>query len=457
MTSRRVSPSINVVSRIYEQQGRKGLIKTEIRLAEAASAYTRFATLIGRERWKSRVDQIRKHTAPDGFLRDYLLRKYSCASMLESCAELLVARGELDEREIIDRGLQPAIAFMMQALSLYDACVEEQRERFLSRIRAALIDADEMRGLQLEMLVAAGVVMRGYSVRIPEIERSVAGDQATVFDILVEDFGETGIEIECKAIGEDTGRKIRGDHARNFYECLSRKLEPILEELKKGIAVVVTVPDRFEDALKTFHKQSVLADYICSNVRGENPSEALAGVEVVFQEFDPAESLAIATGGREGHHGAARKIVDKITGTVNRNVLVNTKDDLKGAVIVALRSLKSDRFAAQVTEIARNASSRQLSKTRPGVVVLGIEISDLAMREAAQLQTELDKIAKEFYRRDQRGHVATLGFLSQRTTKLRGENSETIGASFYHFKNVRCVFSLPDLQILFNGSDPARS
>lgn len=433
------------------------MIITEIRIAEATNAYTRFEALIGREKWKYRVDRILKHTAPDGFLREYFLRKYSYAVMLEICAELVTEREELNEYDIIERSLQPAVAFMMQALSLYDACVEEQRDRFLSRVAAALTDADEMRGLQLEMLVAAGIVMRGYSIRIPEIERPAIGDQTRVYDILVENFGEGGIEIECKAIGEDTGRKIRGDHSRNFYECLRRKLEPVVEELTRGIAVVVTVPDRFEDVLKTPQRQSALADYICANVRGETPDEAFSGAEVVFQEFESTELLAIVAGGLANHQEAGRRIVDRITGTVNRNVLVNIKSDLTGAAVVALRSMKSDRFATQVTEIAREASSRQLSKTRPGVIVLGIEISDLAMREAAQLRTDLDKIATEFYRRDQRRHVATLGFLSQRATKLRGESSETIGASFYHFKNDRCEFPIPDLQILFGDAAGHRS
>lgn len=377
--------------------------------------------------------------------------------MLEICAELIEQDGELNEYKIIGLKLQPLIAFMMQALSLYDACVEEQRDRFRSRIATALTDADEMRGLQLEMLVAAGIVMRGYSVRIPEIERPSTGDQTRVYDILVENYGETGLEIECKAIGEDTGRKIRGDQARNFYECLRRKLDPVVEGLTKGIAVVVTVPDRFEDVLNTSQKQSALADHICANVRGETLDEAFSGIDVVFQEFDPTESLAIAADGVISHQEAGRRIVDKITGTVNRNVLVNLRSDLKGGAVVSLRSIKSDRFAVQVTEIAREASSRQLSKTRPGVIVLGIEISDLAMREATQLPTELDKIAKEFYRRDPRRHVATLGFLSQRATKLRGETSETIGASFYHFKNDRCTFSVPDLQNLFGNAPGSRS
>lgn len=239
------------------------MIATQIHLAEGTNAYIRFESLIGRDTWKLRVDRILTHTEPEGFLREHLLRKYSYAVMLENCAELMEKRGELNEYDIIDHKLQRVIAFMVQILSLYDACAEEQRERFLSRVAAALTDADEMRGLELEMLTAANFVMRGYSIRIPEIERSLTGDQTKVYDILVEDFGENGIEIECKAIGEDTGRKIRGDNARTFYECLRLKLEPIVAILTKGIAVVITVPDRFDDVLRTPERQSDLANYIC--------------------------------------------------------------------------------------------------------------------------------------------------------------------------------------------------
>lgn len=433
------------------------MILTEIRLAEATNAYMRFETLIGREKWRYRIDQIQKHTSPDGILRSYFLQKYSYVWKLEICAELMEHDGELNECKIIELELQPVIAFMMQALSLYDVCVEEQQDRFRSRIAAALKDADEMRGLQLEILVAASIVMRGYSIRIPEIERPATGVQTRVYDILVENYGENGLEIECKAIGEDTGRKIRGDQSRNFYECLRRKLDPIVEGLAKGIAVVVTVPDRFEDVLSTSEKQSAFSDYICANIRGEGPDEIFSDINVSFQEFDPGESLAISVDGVGSYQEAGRRIVDKITGTINRNVMVNLRGDLKGGVVVSLRSMKSDRFATQVTEIAREASSRQLSKTRPGVIVLGLEVSDLAMREAAQLPTELNKIAEEFYRRDPRRHVATLGFLSQRAIKLHSENSETIGASFYHFKNERCTFSVPDLQNVFGNAAAGRS
>ncbi|KGX30401.1 hypothetical protein [Burkholderia pseudomallei] len=427
------------------------MIATEVRLADSDRIYARFSELIGRDSWKRRVDQIRTHTKPGGFLRQYLAAKYERAVKLETCSALIEQHGSLSEYHVVNIGLQSAVAFMARILSLIEGCPDSLRRGFISRVQNALKNADAMSALDLEMGVAANFVSKGFRVRWPELEEGNAENTGRIFDLFVENAAESGVEIECKAITEDKGRKIRGETARQFYEFLLDETKPMVEDLRIGRAVVVTVPDRFDEILRTRDRQIELARYVGTKLREESSTTSINGVNVQVTDFDPAQ-LANLNLGRD--LSSARAIVDRITGTRNRNVMVLGNSD--GAIVIALQSLQGDRFAQKVYETAREAITKQFTGTRPGILVLGIEVSEPAMRrvfeqdaDRNQNPTVLQAIADRIYDSENRNHVAGIGFLSQSATMDRRMDGETIGSVFYYFSNKNCSFRIPEFSSMF--------
>jgi hypothetical protein len=67
---------------------------------------------------------------------------------------------------------------------------------------------EEMRGLQLELTAATHSTRQWYTVRWPELEPDHPLIEGATFDLLIEDLGESGLELECKAASHDNGRLI---------------------------------------------------------------------------------------------------------------------------------------------------------------------------------------------------------------------------------------------------------
>ncbi len=111
--------------------------------------------------------------------------------------------GVIPRHEIENRALYPALSFAAQVLSIIDRSPREQAHRIVRRVHGALKKPDDMRAMQLELVAATHFARRGHSIIWPE-----ETDEIGTFDLLIEDIGTDGLEIECKSMSEDKGRKI---------------------------------------------------------------------------------------------------------------------------------------------------------------------------------------------------------------------------------------------------------
>ena len=61
---------------------------------------------------------------------------------------------------------------------------------------------------------------------------------------MIEDLGLNGLEVECKSISEDKGRRIHRRDALDFWGEVWPEVADIAQNLREGLAVVLTVPYR---------------------------------------------------------------------------------------------------------------------------------------------------------------------------------------------------------------------
>jgi hypothetical protein len=85
-----------------------------------------------------------------------------------------------------------------------------------------------MRGLRLELSAATHFARRARKFAWPEM----TGEGT--FDLLVQDVGPRGLEIECKAIPEDKGRKIHKREVLDFYRLLWPHIQSTVKGLSTG-------------------------------------------------------------------------------------------------------------------------------------------------------------------------------------------------------------------------------
>lgn len=111
--------------------------------------------------------------------------------------------------------------FAFQVLQLIDAArrISPRRASILvSRVREALRSPRMLQAMQLEARVATHFVIVGRRVLFPEL-----GSSTENFDVLIEDLGPTGLEIECKVVTHDKGAKFtEPKHATSSAVCKAR-------------------------------------------------------------------------------------------------------------------------------------------------------------------------------------------------------------------------------------------
>lgn len=76
-----------------------------------------------------------------------------------------------------------------------------------------------MRALQLEFTAGLHFSKLGHRLAWPELE---AG--GGTYDLLVEDIGPAGLEVECKVVSEEKGRRISTRQALDFWNLMQRDL-----------------------------------------------------------------------------------------------------------------------------------------------------------------------------------------------------------------------------------------
>ncbi len=427
-------------------------IETQIDLSRASRIFQEFCTVIEDKHWRKRVKQLIEHSKRNEFLRAHYAYEYEIAFQLEACSRLVEKHGTFPAGAIVAQGLMRAVAFMRQVLSLLEGLQPEKQKAFIGRIRGAFRNPDDMRALLMEFTVATHFTLRGNRVRWPELEANDAKLQGATFDLFVEDLGDDGVEVECKSASHDKGRSIHRATAFALYERLRTELGDFARRLETGLAVVVTVPDALPGApteqaelAKRVHRQLVSG-------RSETFDDGLR-IGITAFEVSRLRDIDLQTDSED-----ARAIVDEVTGTRNKSVLVIGRRNV-GALLLVLQSSKDDELLSAVFDTARKAARSQLSGARPGLLLLGFEgleaeqLASLAQQDGdtTQAPTAARIAVSQFLSGDGRDHVVGVGFLSRSRLRPLGSGHFDSGGRTYYFENDTSSLWLPAFKGLFRG------
>jgi hypothetical protein len=170
--------------------------------------------------------------------------------------------------------------FVAQVAQVYEKLGECGKSRLSGAIRSGLEREFGLGPVAFEMKIAAHLMSRGFDVDFHDLENGGG------YDFLAASGGSK-LEVECKYISADTGRKI---HRRNLYE-LGGTLSPIMsravEDKQGGIHLRVDIPDRLYGSKE---QQQALASQIQKALTDEIPSEnETCGISI--ERFDISSSL----------------------------------------------------------------------------------------------------------------------------------------------------------------------
>ena len=318
--------------------------------AEVPGVYRRLASAIGAGHWQGAVARQEEAIRSNHFLGDYLRSEYAIAYQLEGLRRLVARFGTVPHEACNDPSIFPSLAFAAQVLGVLEMSTVKQARAFVKRVRTAFSSSENMHGPSLEMQAATHFVRRGQRVAWHRVNNGGS------FDLLVEDLGPSGLEVECKSISENKGRRIHRRAALEFWGELWRDVGGIAQSLRSGLAVVLTVPYRLP---ADTGERSSLAREVVARILAGSSATLGGGAEVRIAPFDPATIEAAKDKG----HEELRKAIDAATGTRNREAVVYGTST-GGMLVFVMQSAVEDDVLDQVFATLDDSAARQFTRKR---------------------------------------------------------------------------------------------
>ena len=348
-----------------------------------------------------------------------------------------------------DRGIYPAMGFAAQALEVMDRSTVKQANTFVKRVQTAMADAANMHGLRLELQAATHFTRRGHRVSWP---KAVPGG---TFDLLIEDLGPSGLEVECKSISESKGRSIHRREALDFWGLIWTDLEGVARNLKAGLAVVLTLPNRLPDDAG---KRASLAQQVVARILVGSGARLDDGADVRITAFDSTRIKAAMS----SDPTEFREAVATATATTNREAaLYGTQAG--GLLAFVVQSSREDKVLNEVFATLADSAPRQFTGTRGGmfwVALQGLDAGSLLTvagqdNDPAQSSTGLALEVSQFLSTGAPNYVIGVAFASKSTLVPTVNGDTDSGGSTYCFPNKGSPKWDPSFSGLFSASGEA--
>lgn len=408
------------------------MLALELETRDIPHIYERFAREIGESAWKGRVAALKREIKGNPFLKRLHEPESAIAFQLEQLRELHERHRGQPVQAHNDHSVFPAAALAAQVLSFVDSCSDKVlAERFKARVRAAIRNNPaDVRGLRLELMTATHFLRAGRKVSWPEMAAREGAAEERVFDLLVEDLGPQGLEIECKSFSEGKGRRIPRRQALEFFWLLRSRHWKELSKIPDGVVAVLTL----EAGLPPSHAARVeLGQLVASRMPVGQGGDDVPGAKVRITQFDPERIPGGAT---------PRDILDNLTGTTNKEAVM-METSVGGVVVAVLESEQDDTVMDGVVKTLKTSASGQFSGTRSAMMVAGLDgitpeqLLDIARqeRDPEAFPTALRLHASRFLSAEGRDHVVGVAFLSSSALRPAVDNVVDSGGSAYFFPN----------------------
>lgn len=396
------------------------MLQTEVDTQYLPETFERFAALVPPHHAKQQSEYVANQLKRNPLLQDWLAEEYDTALALDECFSVRNQRGQLRLSGAELHRLYSAITVVTQTVSVVDAVAASEKSKFVKRVHDAIKNTVAMRALRLELVVATHFLRRGVRVTWPEVEGTGR------FDLLLTSLGPIGLEVECKAISRDKGRKIHRRDAQEFNKQIFPQVNSIGQRLEVGLSVVVTIPGNLPTSVEN---RKHLGEAVTRQILIGQSSVLADGTEIRIEQFDVGRLMPQNAQGTSGIH---RETIDSVTRTNNRESLIVGRRD-HGAIVFVLQSAKDDRYLDAMFNTLSESAKTQLTRTRPAIFAVGLQGTSYdSLRETAaqdfdplKTPTALRRQVSQFLSSQQRDHVVGVAFLSGGERRFQRDTTST--------------------------------
>jgi hypothetical protein len=348
------------------------LIDTAIDVRVLPTALARFTAIVGLGRWKKCVDDLSKWQNRTQLFDDYLEQRHG----VELAFERVAQRRRLTGRLIWPPKDISTIRYYNLALSataVYDRLSVRGKKKLAGMIASALQSEFGFGPLAFEMQIVTHLMGRGFDVQFNDIE----GDGG--FDFLATRNG-TQVEVECKHVSGDIGRKIHKKRQLVLGEHLLPRLDETIKQLGCGILVEVEMLDKLTGRLDHLEKITRL---VISAISSGKETGQVCDVSARKVPFD-AQHPAFAKGRNVEIQDIARLFgMDPDFG--NRHVIINIAPG-RAVACVLLQSRKPDTVLPTIIKKLTADAKKQFTHDR--AALLCVHMSDLTSEQLLDIHND---------------------------------------------------------------------
>lgn len=388
-------------------------MKLRLELSEKTigKEFRQFLKLIGEENWVSKIRRFntRRKLSELDIVGNYLAAKNPLLGAIIQYLEL-ERRGQVVWRHRTPEILRAAgYVFVLNRL-----CREPKIG--VRRIKGLLLDDDKVKPFLFEIDIAAHFLRQGYNVIFADLEG------VGQYDLLIQ--GDHELEVECKRISADAGRKVT---RYNFY-CLSDILFSQLRHVKGRFLISITAAHRLGADQLVIRN---LADRIASALTTNTVEDSVHNVRFTIEPLPG--NVAIRT-----NQEAEAELSQYSTGSEHFTVF----DNKESTFIVRCGSMRKDDIVTAIYNTLKEASG-QLSGTRAGVIPCFIEDVDGNDWSSLQEGNRLTAVTTRLFDSPDRRHVRFVTFSSDHQQIKETYNAVSFAATNLTFENTKARYSLP--------------
>jgi hypothetical protein len=250
--------------------------RTDISTAEIPGFIAQMLNITGVEPWVKRIEWLNRENAENEYMGEWLKNRFAVEFALQRW--LVKADSIVEDTATPDASTYELLAFATGIASIYHQLRPHAQNRLRGQLLDGLKSETGLLPLQLEVSTITHLVRAGYSVEPHDLE---AGGG---YDFLASKDG-LEVEVECKLLSGDIGRKI---HKRLFAK-LAHALTPVLTQLfqaaSTGLLVRITLPERLTAAPQ---QHEAIVQSVAKGVVGDGIATDACSVRLY--EFEIASS-----------------------------------------------------------------------------------------------------------------------------------------------------------------------
>ena len=372
---------------------------------EIVPLFRRFVTITTWKPWKARLAALEQQVTSNPLLREYFAERYSLELEIGRIHRILRRDGKIGLPATYQES--GVLSFVATAARVHQRLSPQGQRRLKGMLRSGLDAEHGLASFQHEMGIATHLMAQGFDVTFSDIETGGG------FDMLAEREG-TEIEVECKTVSGDLGRKI---HQRRLYQVGGHVYPLMVEALDRrsgGQFARILLTGRLQG---TDQQLSGIRERLARVLQNDISDPGPEPCAIEHRTFSLSGSPFETTDPRSLEREASRQYVEQKVGLPIRHAMMLFKPS-HGAIVIAVESLQEDAVVPGLVRQLKKSVKRQFTGARPAVIC--VKFSDITERELLEIGEQdrsgqpsaLQLATNQLLNRDDWRHVHSLAYFA---------------------------------------------